>query len=53
MTGSLYAGASPGIVAGVSQINLRLPTVAAGGVPTVVLRAGAASSGPATIYVGQ
>jgi uncharacterized protein (TIGR03437 family) len=42
----LYAGAAPGLVAGVFQINVRVPADVAGGAQPVVVQIGAASSSP-------
>ena len=42
----LYAGATPGIVAGLMQINARVPTNAQAGTVPVVLTVGAATSQP-------
>ena len=42
----LYAGAAPGLVSGVFQINVRVPEGLAGGAQPVVVQIGAASSSP-------
>lgn len=42
----LYSGAAPGLVAGVFQVNARIPTDAASGNVPVVVTVGAASSQP-------
>lgn len=46
----LYAGAAPGLVAGVFQINVRIPADVAAGPQPVVVQVGAASS-PADVTV--
>jgi uncharacterized protein (TIGR03437 family) len=46
----LYAGGAPGLVAGVLQVNLRLPT-GISGVAQIVLTIGAQSSRPVTVSV--
>jgi uncharacterized protein (TIGR03437 family) len=47
----LYAGAAPGLVSGVLQINARLPANLAGGEAPVVVTIGAASSPEVTVAV--
>jgi uncharacterized protein (TIGR03437 family) len=42
----LYAGAAPGLVAGVFQINVKVPEGLDGGAQPVVVQIGAASSSP-------
>lgn len=42
----LYAGAAPGLVAGVMQVNVRLPDGVSSGAAPVILQVGAASSQP-------
>ena len=42
----LYAGAAPGLVAGVFQINVRIPDLVAAGSVPLALTAGNASSPP-------
>jgi len=42
----LYAGAAPGLVAGITQINVRLPDSVSSGAVPVVLQVGAAVSQP-------
>jgi len=49
----LYAGVAPGMVAGVSQVNFRLPAEMYSGAKdvAVTLTAGGRGSSPAVIYV--
>jgi uncharacterized protein (TIGR03437 family) len=46
----LYAGAAPGMVAGVIQVNLRIPSKASSGQVQIVLNVGGVS-GPNTVTV--
>src|SRR5262249_10554600 len=47
-----YAGGAPGIVAGVMQVNVQIPTgLTAGAVPIVLTAGGVASQNNITIYV--
>lgn len=46
----LYAGAAPGFVAGVFQVNVQIPEGLTGG-QALVVRSGSASSPPTTVFV--
>ena len=48
----LYAGAAPGLISGVLQVNCRVPAqIAAGNAVSVLLRVGEATSPPVTVAV--
>ena len=47
----LYAGNAGGIVAGVIQLNVRLPKTVTGTVPVVVTTAGVSSQATVTVSV--
>ena len=49
----LYAGASPGLVAGITQINFRVPEQSSTGQVTLTITAGGRTSPSATIFVAQ
>jgi uncharacterized protein (TIGR03437 family) len=50
----IYAGAAPGLVTGVLQINPKIPDgVAAGSAPVVVTVGGISSQAGVTIFVAQ